>query len=284
MGIIPKMPGLTGGGSRSASIYYPSNGTAGETFPLIVYMHGGGTGAAKGYPLQLPTIAAFGFVVIAPETCQALPPTCNALCLFPDPASQGCAEGWGREVLNAVNGAREHPSVHPALGLADFSRLGIAGHSMGGMAAIAAATLAGQAGGYNIKAAVSQHPNLVPKPNVTAPVLFTGGTKDTTGALGWGNQMFASQGISGIKINYVIEGATHLEMMGKHTPTGLPPWQNREDAVVAQFLACHVRGEGCDAIYGESGHEVCTHEWPGKSHTALATCKVDNYPSLNFVV
>ena len=54
-------------------------------------------------------------------------------------------------------------------------------------------------------AGVSHHPNLVPSPNISVPMLFISGTGDTTGATPIAKQMFASAGVSGPKALYIIK-------------------------------------------------------------------------------
>jgi predicted dienelactone hydrolase len=50
---------------------YPSNGTAGQLFPLIAYAHGaaGGNFDINGYDIFFHQLASFGYVIAAHKSC-----------------------------------------------------------------------------------------------------------------------------------------------------------------------------------------------------------------------
>merc|ERR1712194_160381 len=56
--------------SGKMHVYYPE-GAAGEKFPLISYAHGlaGGSVDLLGYAKHFSQLASYGFVVVAPNTC-----------------------------------------------------------------------------------------------------------------------------------------------------------------------------------------------------------------------
>jgi hypothetical protein len=116
--------GLVAGGSQDAYIYWPLDAaTAGAaaTAPrnVVAFGHGkraGGDRLHKSYSPLLSTIASYGLVVIAPLSCP------DDLCL------RELAQDLGT-VLEACAANR---TLHPALARANFTRVGVAGHSMGG--------------------------------------------------------------------------------------------------------------------------------------------------------
>ena len=114
-------------------ILFPAGGQAGTPYPLIVFAHGSG-GLGTGYDVLLRTWAAAGHVVAAPA--------------FPIARDDAAAGEWQQDLpklpgdmafvidevlrLNADAGSSLGGAVDP-------NRIGVAGHSMGGMTALAVA-------------------------------------------------------------------------------------------------------------------------------------------------
>ncbi len=114
-------------------ILSPTGGQVGGPYPLIVFAHGSG-GLGTGYDVLLRTWAAAGHVVAAPA--------------FPIARDDAAAGDWQLDLpklpgdmtfvidqvlrLNADAGS-------PLRGAVDPNRIGVAGHSMGGMTALAVA-------------------------------------------------------------------------------------------------------------------------------------------------
>lgn len=267
---------MTFGGTPSAAIYYPK-GKAGERFPFISYAHGTGAGreggALKVYRTLLTTIASAGFVVVATDTC----PT------------KECYARFALDQVATIKACREDPGLHPALATADFGRVGVAGHSMGGMSTISAAG-GGRGQGnssstaplidpkeYNISVAVSQHPCHAPAAGVTIPIMFTAGTSDAICPDSNSKNAFGELGSEVPRVLFDIVGNGHFD------PTDDPreppsARANSEDAAVALFFSCWLRGEDCGKVYGASGDAICT-ALPSKKKASPCTVAGSKPPS-----
>lgn len=240
-GNIPHMPGLTMGGQSSAGVVYPTPKTAGEKFPFISFAHGTGVSQPLvDYKTALHTVASYGFIVVAVRTCPKLE----------------CASPFSHDQLQAITACKNNTKLHKSLATADFSTVGVFGHSMGGMSTLACA---GGGGGkidpsrWNIKAAVSQHPCQDVWTNgrgVKIPIMFTAGSVDKICADGCSAQFFAAVPSKHPKVLFDIKGVNHFE------PTNIG--DNCEMEAVALFLSCQLRGDNCDKVYGTSGKEICS--------------------------
>lgn len=255
-GTISKIPGLSLGGPYSAYIIYAEPKTGGEKFPFISFAHGTTAGGAKtltDYAQDLETVASYGFVIVAAESC----PTIE------------CFSGYCKDQQQTIRACKSDPSLHPALANADFSTVGVFGHSMGAMATI------GSSGGsrsckydssLNIKAAVAQHPcwdiNMQASP-VEVPIMFTCGSVDKICEDGCSARFYNQVTKAPSKIIFDVKGANHFE------PTDIG--SNSEVPAVAYFLACWLRNEQCDKVYGSSGKEICNQMPLGSS---LHGCEV----------
>jgi len=166
-----KVPALDSAGNhQKMDVFYPSNATSGEKFPLIAYSHGM-LGGAMGpiayqsiaYGALFSQLASHGYIVVAPETCNTngcgdkvnAPYTdCAGL---PPVAPAGWASYYG-EQLKSIEWARNQS----VLGDGIFAMLdvdagvAIAGHSMGGQATTLSSHFA-CAEKYNIKVAALHH-------------------------------------------------------------------------------------------------------------------------------
>lgn len=76
------------------------------------------------------------------------------------------------------------------------------------------------------------------------------------------------------RVIFTIAGAGHLE------PCYSPPrYPNRADIPSGLFMACHLRGEYCDMVYGPPGGapEICnsgaTHPYSG--YFTLSDCRAE---------
>jgi len=168
---ISNVPGLTQGGAPVAYIIYPA-GADDETqfpqgsFPFLSFAHGISTFAPydvyNAYGPILRIVASFGFIIMAAQTC----PTPGKYC-----------PQFYLDQLATIKAAQQR-TLHPALKSADFSNIGVFGHSMGGMATLASAT----SSQHGVKAAVSMHPCkfVLEGPNIHVPIMLTAGSADTT--------------------------------------------------------------------------------------------------------
>ena len=152
-------------------VYPVCNVSSCPTFPLISYAHGffGGDIDLLGYGNHFAQIASYGFVVIAPDSCDVgcTSPTQGAPwtdCAAPLPPLQPALwPPWFGEQIKAIDWARNMSaggSSDPVFATIDWAAgVGVAGHSMGGQATSMSASAA-CAARWNITAAVLVHPEI----------------------------------------------------------------------------------------------------------------------------
>ena len=113
----------------------------------------------------LTEVASQGFIIIAAESCPF----------------ELCFSSFYADQLAAIEAARQHPGMHPALAAIDWAPgVGLFGHSMGAMSSIRGSERQ-YAAEYNITAAApmhtckdsGMHPALV-----DVPIFFTTGSAD----------------------------------------------------------------------------------------------------------
>jgi len=148
-------------------VYYPADAKKNETFPLVSYSHGllGGGIDLFGYTRHFNDIASFGFILVAPSTCNL---GCKDTVDHPytdcNPAAEATRDplpyrSWFGEQLKAIDWAKNMSKngTEVPFSMIDWDAgVGIAGHSMGGQATAWAAH-DDCAARWNIKAAVLQH-------------------------------------------------------------------------------------------------------------------------------
>ena len=162
-----KVPALDSS-NQDLHVFWPSNAGAGESFPLVSYMHGmsGGGIDIIAYTQLFKDMASYGLVIVAPGGCGAITgKACNdpvnapyTDCAGLPPVSpKGWASYYG-EGLKGLEWAKNESTAAPAAKLVDWSvGVGICGHSMGGQAA-ALASGAGCTKQWDIRAAALHHP------------------------------------------------------------------------------------------------------------------------------
>ena len=261
-GRIAYVPGLIEGEPYSAEIFYPtaaldvaanassasvahSQGTAlaGEKanstlpgaslWPITVFAHGTGGGYLTTYQTNMKTLASYGFIVLAPMSCPL----------------KECYSSYSYDQLaTAVSARNMGASLHPALAYADFTKVGVYGHSMGAMATMLSAAYASK---YNIVAAAAQHPcvdeGTIPG-SIQVPIMYTSATGDSICAHTFADNFYAAT--PGRKVLWELQGSSHFEPCDGQG-------QLRECEPVARFLACEIRGESCDLVYGSDGQAIC---------------------------
>lgn len=255
-GTISRIPGLSQGGPYAGYVVYAEPKSPGEKLPFISFAHGttaGGSGLLFDYSVVLKLVASYGFVIVAAESCPMIE----------------CFSGYCKDQMATIRACLKNPSLHPALASADFSKVGVYGHSMGAMATL------GSVGGsascredptLNIKVAVSQHPCSDPMENaspISVPIMFTAGSSDRICADGCAQKYFNQITRSPSKIMFDVRGASHFE------PTGMG--SNSEVPAIAYFFSCWLRDENCDKVYGNSGKAICNQIAAGAS---LSECTV----------
>jgi dienelactone hydrolase len=251
-----------------AFVVYPSNGTG--PFPLISYVHGlaGGDIDLLGYTDLFAQIASYGFVVVAPDSCDfgCTSPSrgspwsdCGGL---PDVIPNATLWApWYAEGLKLIDWARNmtEGGEDPIFRLVDWSRgVGYAGHSMGGQAGVIAANPACTSR-YNISAVVLHHPasavvvntNFNMAKNISVPTaLFT-----SSGDGIWPDSEAIKNATTYRPFAYRNEqGWSHLE------PVLLPPIENPLLATfTAAWFKIYVAGDDSwrAAIYGSGPGSLC---------------------------
>jgi dienelactone hydrolase len=145
------------GRSFPARLVQPS-GSAPGAYPVIAFGHGF-TQTASRYASVLTALAARGYVVVAPDSETGL---------FPNHSR------FADDLWRAVRWARAtQPNAHPSLD-------GVAGHSMGGGAALIAADRYPDLDTVATLAAAETNPSSTSAAaGITAPALFVVGSRDT---------------------------------------------------------------------------------------------------------
>jgi len=209
----------------------------------------------------MQVIASYGFIVVATQVnFEGEPPL------------------YSEQQRAVIKTCKATPSLHPALAKADFGRVGVAGHSMGGIAT--RQTLASdEASSLSIKAGWMQHPcNGGDDSKIKVPVMYTTGT-DEPGPGGIGCiQQYSEDGFARAtdakpRILFDVNGANHLDPMYSCLGNTC-----RELIPGGLFLSCHVKGvsSDCDLLYGSNGKKVCSMgaDRPFPHPYTLKECKV----------
>ena len=259
--------------------WYPSNATPGAKFPLVPYLHGimGGGLDLLGYSALFAQLASYGFIVAGTFSCNLgcvdahSPRNARWLCGGLQ-GLQPLGMGWDAyyaEVFKVIDWARNASapgaSADPLFALMDLEAgVGIAGHSMGGQGAAAAASGA-CAAQWGVRAAVLHHPAKGDVPggnigsNMTVPVAaFTSsGDGSSPGTLAY-MEAFAGGGGRGLPSALRNEvGWSHLE------PVLWPPCEN---PLLATYTAAWLkvfltqdRGEYYELLFGAGADSLCQH-------------------------
>jgi len=248
------LPGLVAGGDKNGFIYYDadalSNTTANASIPFLSFAHGMATGGDQVrtfYDDLLTKVAEAGFIVIAPKSCPL------AFC-----------GDFYKDQLYAINYAKqEGASLHPVIAKADFSRIGVFGHSMGGAATLQSAAEADE---NDIKAAFALNPACdMGRPNcrsshITVPVFFATSDEDVI-VLPTCVELEYNHDTVEDKILVQLKDAGHMEVTEKN---------NRWEPWVLAYLQCKITGDEskCASIYN-STDGIC-------QHVKASHCKLPN--------
>jgi len=218
------------------------------------------------YADDLEIVASYGFIIVAAESCPQF----------------ACASRYCADQQQTIRACKGNPGLHSALANASFDAVGVFGHSQGAMSTL------GSVGGskackfdasLNIKAAVAQHPckdGFLDASSVSVPFMFTAGSVDKICADGCSEQYFEQITKSPSKIMFDVKGANHFE------PTSYPMKGSLSEVpAVAYFLACWLRNEQCDKVYGSSGQAICDQMPSGAE---LHDCRVTGIKESNLIV
>lgn len=206
-------------------VFYPE----GEgPFNVALYAHGlggyldhGTSSTMDGVDEWIKTVASIGFIVIVP---------------FGSPGSCGTEY---IDMLNVLNYTKAN-SPHPIFAKANWTGVGVWGHSMGASAAPRVAEH-GPEYGINVLAQVASHGGASGK-KVNVPSLYTTGTLDTKDADHTEFEAQYDECAGRPKVFVDLKDGYHME----------PLEGKRLNYLTARFLGCHVQGrqDMCDYIYG----------------------------------
>lgn len=241
--------GLLDRSNPRALVVYPkqmenSNNT--ETFPLLAFAHGFVAGGWKLYAITkglLDGLASFGFIVVAPLSCQF-----------------GCP-GWGRwntyddEILKLLNYV-DMSSTDPIFQFVDRSLgYGVVGHSAG---TVAVANVLEQASTLNkVKAGVILH-SVKEITNITVPTAIFTGTSDSC---------CGENAVRPMYDNLQSEHRAYANMIGAgHTE---PNFRSDWTAFVNAWFQIYIKGDTgkyYNIIYGNGTDSLCSGEIPMTSN------------------
>lgn len=211
---------ISGVDSGKMHVYYPK-GAAGEKFPMIAYAHGlaGGSVDLLGYAEHFNQLASWGFVVVAPNTCnlgcsdkvKSPYADCNQFAVTEKNPDAAGWNTWFGEQLKSIEMARDLSKSGDAI-LKNINwdvGVAIAGHSMGGQATAWSAheNCTSQ---WGIKTAAIHHGVYgTTNEKIGVPVIAMGGTSDAEITVKT-KQVF-TQSPTYPKVFRDIEGGPHTE-------------------------------------------------------------------------
>lgn len=209
-------------------------------WPLVVFGHGYQVGPGP-YEAMLRAWAAAGFVVAAPEL-----PLSDQAVAGPhlDENDLNNEPGDLRFVADAMTG-----TASPLAAVVDPTRVGLAGHSDGGEAALAASVRPTPVGMPAIRAliAMSVQPLTGSTRLATPPALVSQGDADPINPFASGRAVYA-------------ESATpkyFLDLLGGgHLPPLMPgsPWLPTVEAVTEAFLNAYLAGTASPGLIAKAGN------------------------------
>ena len=255
--------------------WFPSNASAGATFPIVPYLHGIFSLDLAGYTLLFSQLASHGFIILAPFSCNLGCADAHAArdsrfteCggLLPlEPLDMGWDAYYG-EAFKLIEWASNHSqSADPFFARIDYAAgAGIAGHSMGGQGAAMAARH-GCPERWNVKTVVLHHPAKgdVPAGNIGVNMSVPAAAFTSSGDGVWAEARdymaaFNQSAGAGLPSAYRYEvGWSHLEPM---------LWPPCENPLLATYTAAWLkiflngdRGFYYDLIYGSGPDSLCRH-------------------------
>jgi predicted dienelactone hydrolase len=220
---------------------YPTEAYKNKTvLPFLAFAHGmtaGGAVTYTDYGQLWDTVCSYGYIILGPKSC-------------PDLYCQKFYEDVTHTITTAQS---EKGKLDPVLEYADYSRIGVYGHSMGGGATVHVSDNKN----LNLVAAVALHPAVVDdsdkneSKDVKIPMLwFTGSSDDIVPPKGVWTGFEADPILP--KICAEIKGATHFD------PTDVG--KNLEDPYVASYFDCHIKQDAnaCHYFYSDGPDNICT--------------------------
>ena len=239
-----RIGGFQAGWSEDAVVMWPKKALQeNTTLPFLAFAHGmtaGGFEAYWGYEELWDVVCSYGYIIAGPMSCREF-----------------YCQRFYQDVITTIQTCKEKgAALTPALGIADFSKIGVYGHSMGGAATIDVSSFAKQ---NEIVASVALHPstsvdrNKTESYGVQVPILYFTGNKDDIVPASEVMNSYKEDPIYP-KIYAEIKGADHFE------PTGFG--KNYEDPYVGLYFDCWIKGNqtACDNyFYDEKSRDyICT--------------------------
>ena len=199
--------------NQVVDVTFPTGAAAvGKQFPLISYTHGLSDHGEASYPKLFRDLASWGYVIAATNSCQeGCFHDCKTL-----PDDPPCFGNYYNESFKVLEWARS--SAAASLPINNTAGVAVAGHSMGGQAALLAAADATARTEYGIKAAVMHHAYTHTYPSISeVPFLACTGTADATAPPAMAEKFFSAASVSrkGL-IN--VRGANHHEPTTDYRP------------------------------------------------------------------
>lgn len=255
--------GLIAGGSQDAVIYWPLDATeaaaaAAPVRNVVAFAHGlraGGEHMDPAYHPLLATLASYGLIVIAPLSCP----------------HDFCAKQLGLDLGTTLEACAANRTLHPALAGANFTRVGVAGHSMGGAASGYVASAANATSAYRVHAYVGMHGTpVLQESTIAVPTMYTTGAKDHLVLASVVQRSFERSTGAHPRVFAELSDADHFE------PTANFSGHLRLNPYVAAFLLCHVAGDGasCANVYDTTDANSLCNAYPGKMVQPDGACQI----------
>lgn len=229
--------GFVAGGSQDAYLLYPTTGISnGTTFPFLAFAHGmtaGGDEVITAYINVLQFVCSHGYIIAAPKSCLEI----------------YCDRFYEDVITTITTLSSKTTDIDPSLKYADFSKIGVYGHSMGGAATVHVSNY----DNLNITCSVGMHPSVADDANkdeskdVVVPMIWFTGSDDTTvppnGVLKGYNEdtikpkMFAE-----------IKGASHTSAI------------EMEATYIGQYFDCMIKDDknACDYFFDDNSENyIC---------------------------
>jgi dienelactone hydrolase len=205
------------------------------------------------HPL-LGTLASYGFVVLAPKSCP----------------SNFCPKALADDLGAVLSICKANRKLHPGLKNANFTRVGVVGHSMGGTSAgyMAAANGTSQ---HQVHAYVGLHGTpIYHESGLSMPTLYTTGGKDDIVFPSVVHSSFKASVNAYPRVFVQLSDADHFE------PTDPLPGHYRLNPYAAQFLLCHVAGrqDGCGLIYDAKNAQSLCNAYADKFDSPHGKCEI----------
>jgi len=244
----------TGGKEATALAIYPADASPNKTYPYLAFAHGMNCDPAATYTAMLNSVAASGYIVIAPN---------------------GDNDGWCvaqyKDQLRGIDVAYEKRSHFPYSAIDWRMGVGLLGHSMGAHATVQSAGMR-PASPVAIKAAMAFAPQYFPpgEPSfadkVRVPIFYVSASGDKIVAAAKVRQQYNDTDAKLSKVFAELKGYNHMSVSTSNTFSYF----------TAAFFNCHMLGrtEGagsCDSIYDASrkawcplcgNQHGCPHVWP----------------------